>query len=156
MERINRSHKSRDINSHIKGKAEVTEVNAENSPVKDIKWDVQQAEVHSDISFKEDDGSGRPIILRQFDYVFPPGNQHRPSEDDILTPGYLKFLEAQLYFVDELDLVQKPKVMIGKDGFKIFATCQARKGSIIPQSAYIHTLGDIAKDHNDKSSANTN
>ena len=144
MERINRSHKKKDIDAHIKGKAELLEKGALGAPVEDVKWNVQQGEVHSDIDIKLDTGEGRPIILRQFDYKFPPGLQMKPTADDILTEGYLNFLEAQLYFVDELDLVEKPRVMIGTDGFKIFATCQAKKGSIIPYHNKPQTLTEIA------------
>lgn len=142
MERINRSHKKRDLTQHITGEAQAIEKSAIDSPVTDIKWDVKQAEVHSDIAFSDDKGDGRPIILRQFDYVLQPGIQ-KPTAEDILTEGYLKFLEAQLYFVDELDLVQKPKVVINDKGFKIFATCQARKGSIIPYHNKPQTLTEL-------------
>lgn len=133
MERINRSHKKRDIEAHLKGHTEVIEENAADAPVKDVKWDVQQAEVHSDIDIGVDKGDGRPIILRQFEYAFPPGMTYIPKAEDILTEGYIKFLETTLYFVDELEMVQHPKVVIGDRGFKIFATCQARKGSLIHQ-----------------------
>lgn len=146
MERINRSHKSKDLNTHIKGKAQLVEEGAVNSPVENINWDVQQAEVHSDIPLSVDQGDGRPIILRTFEYRFPPGMLRQPTEDEILTEGYVKFLESQLYFVDELDLVQPPKVRISSKGFRIFATCQARKGSIIPGVSKPQTLTQIAHD----------
>lgn len=146
MERINRSHKKKDIGAHIKGKAKLVEQDAADAPVKDINWDVQQAEVHSDIPLSTDEGDGRPIILRTFEYKFPPGIQYIPTADNILTEGYLKFLEAQLYFVDELDLVQKPKISIDETGFRIFATCQARKGSIIPGVSRPQTLTQILHD----------
>lgn len=142
---MNRSHKKKDLDAHIKGEAIALEKNAVGSPVQDVKWDVKQAEVHSDIDLKLDDGSGRPIILRQFDYVFPPGMQMKPTAEQILTPGYIKFLESQLYFVDELDLVMKPRVSISEKGFKIFATCQARKGSIISHRNTPQRLTDITK-----------
>lgn len=146
MERINRSHKKRDINAHIKGKAELVEEGVTDAPVSNINWDVQQGEVHSNIPLSADQGDGRPIILRTFEYRFPPGIQYIPKAEDILTEGYLKFLESQLYFVDELDLVMAPKVAIDEKGFRIFATCQARKGSIIPGVSKPQTLTQIAHD----------
>lgn len=146
MERINRSHKSKDLSTHIKGRAEVTEVGAVDAPTDNVNWDVQQGEVHSDIPLSADEGDGRPIILRTFEYQFPPGIQKIPTEDEILTEGYVKFLESQLYFADELDLVMAPKVRINEKGFRIFATCQARKGSIIPGVSTPQTLTQIAHD----------
>lgn len=139
MARINRSHKKRDIKDHI-----VAENKAHEAGVGE--WDAKQLEVHSDIDLAVDTGWGKAVILRQFDYAFPPGIQQIPTKEQILTPGYLKFLETQLYFVDELELVMPPKVVIGQKGFKIFATCQARKGSLVHQKPT--TLKEIAHDHN--------
>lgn len=145
MERVNRSHKKKDLDAHIKAEAQLLERNAIDAPVQDVKWDVKNAEVHADVDLKLDDGSGRPIILRQFEYIFPPGVQYKPREEDILTEGYIQFLKSQLYFADELDLIEKPRVYIDEKGFKIFATCQARKGSIIPGTAKLQTLTEIAQ-----------
>lgn len=137
MAKINRSAKSRDLYKHLVGSGEVVD-----SATDKVQWDARAGEVHSDTRLEDDEGDGRPIILRQFEYRFPPGIQRIPTAEEILTTGYKKFLESQLYFVDELDLVMEPKVVINKKGFRIFATCQARKGSLVLEKP--RTLKQIA------------
>lgn len=79
----------------------------------------------------EDSGSGKPIILRQFEFHFPPGFKGKPKKEEILTESYIKYLENFLW-ADALEMIMEPKVVFNEKGFKIFATCQARKGHLIP------------------------
>lgn len=145
---INRSHKHRDLGAHITGEATLREEGVSDAPVENINWDVKRGEVHSDIPLEADEGWGKEVILRQFEYAFPPGITQRPTADDILTEGYVKFLESQLYFADNLELVLPPKVLIEDTGFKIFATCQPRKGHILEwrDRDHIQTLKQMAHD----------
>lgn len=79
----------------------------------------------------EDPGSGRPIILRKFEFKYPPGSKVVPTKKQLLTKEYIKHLEDRLW-ADNLELIQTPKVAFHTTGFTIFATCQAKKGNIIP------------------------
>lgn len=105
---------------------ELTEENAINSPVKDIKWSGQEIEFKSDPL--EDKGKGKPIILRKFDYVIQPGIQ-LPSKEEI-AEMYKKFIDTFLW-KDSLVRIDNLKVVIEKDKFTIFATCQAKQGAVI-------------------------
>lgn len=96
--------------------------------VDDSQWYGQSSETEQ--TRLEDPGVGRPIILRKFDFAYKPGRQ-KPKKSEILTPGYITFLENILW-VDNLELIQDPKVAYNKTGFSVLATCQAKKGHIIP------------------------
>lgn len=110
----------------------VMEFGAKNSPVKDILWNASQ--VQTPETRIEDAGSGRPIILRQFDFKYDPTLKGRPTKEQILTEDYKRYLNTLLW-ADELELVQEPKVVFEDKGFKVFAVCQARKGSMLPHYA---------------------
>ena len=112
--------------------AQITEENAQNAPVKDIKWYGTNAETEK---FRlEDPASGRKIIVRHFDYMYPPGRRVKPTKAQILTKDYLNYLKNGLW-ADELEMIMDPKVVFYKKGFRVFVTCQAKKGSIIPYHA---------------------
>ena len=110
----------------------VLEYGAKNSPVKDILWNASQ--VRTPETRIEDSGTGRPIVMRHFDFKFNPALQGRPTKEEILTEEYRKHLN-NLLWADELELIQEPRVVFSKEGFRIFAVCQAKKGSIIPYYA---------------------
>lgn len=79
----------------------------------------------------EDPAQGRPIILRKFEFKYNPALKGKPTKKQILTKDYIKFLENTLW-ADNLEMIQDPKVAFHKTGFTIFATCQAKRGNIIP------------------------
>lgn len=145
---VNRSHRHKDIERHITGEADLLEQGAVDAPTENVPWEVKQGEVHSDVALESDLGDGKEIILRQFQYMFPPNLTEKPTKEQILTDGYKKFLEAQLWMVDNLELVMEPRVVIEEKGFRIFATCQPRKGNIIgwEDRDNIKTLKQIAHD----------
>lgn len=78
----------------------------------------------------EDPGVGKPIILKHFEYRYPPG-QKRPRVDELLTPSYIKHLENGLW-ADGMEMIAPPRVVFYRKGFRIFATCQLKRGQSLP------------------------
>lgn len=106
-----------------------TEQNAKGAPVKDIPWEATQAQ--TDGTRIEDGGTGRPIILRQFEFQYPPGFSGTLTKENILTREYITYLENFLW-ADALEMIQEPRVVFEEKGFRVFATCQAKKGNLLP------------------------
>ena len=79
----------------------------------------------------EDGGTGRPIILRRFQYKYAPTNHSIPTKAEVITEAYIKFLEKTLW-ADALEMVLEPRLVYEKGGFSVFATCQAKRGNLIP------------------------
>lgn len=93
-------------------------------------YDVSKAQTEG---FKlEDTVSGKPIILRRIEFVYPPGRLGRPTKDQIFTEAYLKNLN-DLLMMDGMELIQEPRIVYNKKGFDIFCTCQVKRGNIIPR-----------------------
>ena len=108
------------------------EENVKGAPVKNVVW--EGSEVETEQTRIEDSGTGKPIIMRHFDFRYPPALKGRPTKQQILTNDYKRYLNNMLW-VDELELIQEPKVAFNERGFRIFAVCQPRKGSLIPGHA---------------------
>jgi len=111
-------------------KFKFTEENAADAPVKNIEWEGQ--EVQTEETPLMNDGSGKPIILRVFDFDLPPLKpEELPTEQQLLNAHKTK-LTAFLWR-DELVPIQEFKLIFSKDKkhFRIFATCQAKLGSNI-------------------------
>lgn len=105
---------------------ELVEENAADSPVKDIKW--YGKEDKTDEALMHDKGVGELVDIRLFEFKLKPGLEKLPTEEEILTPDYLKHLKASLWG-DGLRLVMQPRVVIDKESIKIFAPCQASTGN---------------------------
>lgn len=105
---------------------ELTEENAENAPVKDIKWHGQEIGVQADPL--QDRAKGRAIILRCFDFARMPGVE-LPSKEELIE-AHKKTIDTFLW-KDSLVRIQDLKIIIEKDKFRIFATCQAKSGAVI-------------------------
>ena len=120
--------KKPELKDHLGRSGKHLEINAIDAPVKDIMWEAQEAQ--SELSAPlVDDGSGKPVILRRFQFKFPPNLPHKPTKKEILT--YHKDKLNIFLWKDELELVLEPKIQISKDGYDIFATCQPKKGSML-------------------------
>ncbi len=74
-----------------------------------------------------DKGIGEPVVIRLFEFKLPPTLEKLPTKEEVLTPSYIKHLQAQLWG-DALRLVMEPRVVIDKESIKVFAPCQARTG----------------------------
>lgn len=91
-----------------------------------IKWYGKEAETEQ--TPMHDTGKGEPVVLRFFEFNFPPDIKELPTKEQILTPEYIKNLKVQLW-ADELRMVLEPRVSIDKKGFKVCVACQAKTGS---------------------------
>lgn len=105
---------------------EFVEEQATDSPVDNIKWYAKEDQTEQE--YLHDTGKGEPVVIRLFEFKFPPTLEKLPTKEEILTPEYLKHLQTLLW-ADSLRLVIEPRVVIDKEGCKIFAPCQARAGS---------------------------
>lgn len=104
---------------------ELLEEHATDAPVENIKWygkedKTEDRDIH-------DKGEGEPIVIRLFEFKFPPTLERLPNKEEILTPEYIKHLHIQLWS-DALKMVMEPRVHITKEGCKIFVPCQAASG----------------------------
>lgn len=84
-----------------------------------------------------DKGKGEPIVIRLFEYKFPPTLEKLPTKEELLTPDYVKHIKAQLWG-DALRVVMEPRVNITKEGCQIFFPCQATSGnSFLEEPKYL-------------------
>lgn len=130
MARVNRTHKSRQLEDHIVAEGHGTEYAAEGAPVKDINWDVKSAEVHADPL--KDEGMGEERIVRRFFFKLPPLPKgiDKPTDQEILE-YHLKSTVVPMLWRDELEPIDQPRIIAGKKGaFTIVAICQARRSMI--------------------------
>lgn len=125
-------------NYKSQGKGILTEYNS--SLGGDVKWEAEQGMVTSDPL--KDNGEGKAVIVRSFEFRFPPGMKGLPTKEQILTPEYIKHLEVRLW-ADEIEMIAAPRVTINSTGFFVFATCQVKKGSILPYNAKPKQLQEI-------------
>lgn len=78
------------------------------------------------------DGSGKPIVMRVFEFQLPPLKpEEMPTNEQLIEANKTKV--TAFLWRDELVPVMDYRCVIDKDGrgFKIFATCQAKAGSAI-------------------------
>jgi|SRR3990167_1593109 len=80
-----------------------------------------------------DKGKGEPVLIRLFEYRFPPTLEVLPTKEQILTPEYIKQIKVQLWG-DGLRLIMEPRVFIDKESCKVFAPCQATTNNSFPET----------------------
>lgn len=105
---------------------DVLEKDAIDSPVKDIKWYGKKDQ--TDYSSIHDTGKGDAVVIRLFEYKFPPTLEVIPTREQLLTPEYLKDIKTRLW-ADGLRTVLEPRTDITKEGCKIFVPCVATTGN---------------------------
>lgn len=79
-----------------------------------------------------DDGSGKRVILRRFDFELPPYPvEQRPTKEKLLQFHKSKILV--FLWKDELEPIEEFKITIAKNykRFRIFVKCKAKQGSLI-------------------------
>lgn len=110
--------------------------------VKAKGWEGEEGIVHSDPLM--DSGTGARVIIRKFDFAVPVGVQ-LPPKDQLLAFNRSKIIS--FLWMDELELIKDLKIEIAKNRkhFRIFATCMAKKGSIIYEKP--QTLQQITQPH---------
>src|SRR3990167_725739 len=105
------------------------------------KMDIMEAETESVPLVNP--ATGKPVIIRRFEYDVPPYTIDWPTEEEI---RYIhqKSIEKFLY-KDELKLFDELRVIIHKDKnkFEIFAPCEPLTSSYIVEKP--HTLQEIIK-----------
>jgi hypothetical protein len=116
------------LEDHLGRSGKLIEKDAIDAPVKDIEWKAQEMEAPVSDPLA-DDGSGKEVILRRFQFQFPPNLPTKPTKKEIL--AFHKDKLNIFLWKDELELIQTPKVRVHKTGYDIFATCIAKKGSLI-------------------------
>lgn len=105
---------------------EVFEEKAEDLGIGEHKW--YGREDKTEEKLMHDQGKGEPVVIRLFEFKFPPTLEKLPSKEEILTPEYIKHLHTLLWG-DALRMVMEPRVFIDKEGCKIFVPCQATTGN---------------------------
>lgn len=108
----------------------IIEKDAVNSPVKDIQWEGK--EIETETTPLANDDSGKPVILRVFDFDLPPmPPEYFPTKEQLI--NFHKTKITGFLWRDELVPIQEFKCIFSKDKkhFRIFATCQAKLGSTI-------------------------
>lgn len=108
------------------------------------KWHGQEVEVQSDPLI--DTGSGRPIILRHFEFkANPEAFAVMPTAQDLFT-CHAKQIEMFLW-KDGLEPIKtiSPRIIMSKkkDHYRIFVTCQAKIGVAVLDKP--QTLQDLIK-----------
>jgi len=128
---------------------QLTEENAKDSPVQNIEWEGK--EVETEATPLMNDESGKPIILRVFDFDLPPIKEGElPTREELI--NFHKTKITGFLWRDELVPVQEFKAIYSKDKrhFRIFATCQAKAGSTILERPQVlqKIINDTSKNTN--------
>lgn len=77
--------------SKVSPKATFVEMDAKDSPVKDINWQAHQVETKSDPI--RDPGTGQALIVRNFFFKAPPREKGKP------TPSKREIIESQKHYM---------------------------------------------------------
>lgn len=104
---------------------EAVETDAKDAPVESIKWygkedQTEEQSIH-------DKGEGEPVVIRLFEFKFRPDLPKTPTKDELLTPSYVKSIDAELWG-DGLRRVLDPRIEISKEGCRVFVPCVAATG----------------------------
>lgn len=127
-----KSHTSRDLSDHIVGETSFVEEGVEDAPVKDIGWDVKQAEVDSGVQLREDKGEGEAIIVRSFDFKANPEafREDPPTKQELFNAhiGQIEMILMQDGLKLFTDVEPRLKLSKKKEGYRITIAATPRKG----------------------------
>lgn len=147
-----RSHRSKNLDDHLGDKAKFMELGAQDAPVENVNWDVQQGEVHSDPV--EDPGTGQKVIVRRFMFQMPPGVKERLTQNEIYD-YHKKHTVIPMLWKDELELLDEPRIVVGKKGsFTIVAICSPR--FVLGTRSHIHEQATNVTELINESGGHTN
>lgn len=141
MAKVNRSHKSKDINDHIVQTGKIKE-----DGVGD--WEVSEQEIHSTTLIEDDDGHGKPVIIRSFDFHSNPEafRLHTPTKQELFNAHH-KQIEVQL-MSDGLKVMPEvnPQVKISKNKkmYRIVVGAEPMRGFLLNDRP--QTLSEITND----------
>lgn len=142
---------SKDIEDHILGETAATVHNSTlDGKESVVNYDVKQGEVHSDVHLEDDEGSGKTIVVRSFDFRANPQafREYTPSKQELFN-AHAKQIEEYL-FADGLQVMPdvKPQLILSKkrEGYRIVVGAEPRQGQIITRRDQdkIQTLSQAA------------
>lgn len=116
-----------------------TEIDAKDSPVKDIQWEGEEIGVESDTKLEQDTGTGNELVIRFFDFaankeVF---KQHKPTAQELFNT-HKTGMEAMLW-TDGLVPYHaiEPRLMFAKDGehYRFVLSCVPSLGNTFVDKA---------------------
>jgi len=99
-----------------------------NDPIQG-KWHADQMEAKSDPLV--DPGTGKPFIIRQFDFTFKPGMKKIPTKQELFNAHWPQ-IRVMLYgdgLVANEDV--EPRVLMNKRKYKIILLCEPRFGQVV-------------------------
>lgn len=127
---------SKDIEDHIVGETAATVHNSTlDGKQSSVHYDVKQGEVHSDIHLEDDEGHGKTIVVRSFDFKANPNafREYTPSKQELFN-AHAKQIESYLW-TDGLKVMPDvhPQIILSKkrDGYRIVVGAEPRQGQII-------------------------
>lgn len=126
---------SKDINDHILGETAATVVPSIDTGGRSTNYDVKQGEIHSDIKLEMDEGDGKTIVIRSFDFKANPQafKDRIPSKQELFN-SHLKQIEVILW-KDGLKIMTdvQPKLILEKKnkGYRIVVGAEPEKGQLI-------------------------
>lgn len=126
---------STDLNDHILGETTVKVVNSLDSNAKGDDYEVKQGEVHSDLKLEADEGYGKTIVIRSFDFKANPQafKERTPSKQDLFN-AHAKQIEIILW-KDGLKVMPDvaPQLILDKKrrGYRIVVGAEPEKGHLI-------------------------
>lgn len=126
---------SKDINDHILGETSATVINSLDSSASTTNYDVKQGEVHSDIKLEADQGDGKTIVIRSFDFKANPQafKERTPSKQELFN-AHAKQIEIVLW-KDGLKVMPDvaPQLIMDKKrrGYRIVVGAEPEKGQLI-------------------------
>lgn len=126
---------SKDLNDHLTGESTVKVINTVDNKEKVHDYDVKQGEVHSDIKLEADEGYGKTIVIRSFDFKVNPQafKERTPSKQDLFN-AHVKQIEIVLW-KDGLKVMPDvaPQLIMDKKrrGYRIVVGAEPEKGQLI-------------------------
>lgn len=124
-------HESRNLADHIQ--AETT------ANIDGEKWDVKQAEVHSDPI--HDSGTGGKSLVRRFVFMLP---KERDASDEEIFDYHMKNTIPKFLFVDELTIAGEAKFTVKENVIHIVVPCEPRMHNGVRSS--IHESAELVQD----------
>lgn len=126
---------SKDIEDHILGETTAKVNTSLDFGGKADNYDVKQGEVHSDLKLEADEGHGKTIVVRSFDFkANPPAFKERTPSKQELFNAHAKQIEIQLW-KDGLKVMPdvKPQLFLSKqrNHYRIVVGAEPAKGQLI-------------------------
>ena len=108
---------------------------------KDGKWHAEELSVDSQPLV--DSGTGKPLIIRQFDFTFQAKLKQRPTKQQLFNEAWPLIRPLIKYdgLVASTDV--DPRVLVGRKGYKIILLCEPKFGVMVADKP--RTLQQVLK-----------